>query len=194
MSAIADEIKSRVSVPDVIEMYVGVTPRHNRIPCPIHHGKNYNFSYDENRWHCFACGARGDCVSFVMQLFDLDYNQAIYKINTDFALELPTGRQLTRREKLAMQKAAAVRIAAARERERAIETARNAYETAMDNFIAAEIISRTKRPKTPDDVPGAEWLEAIGNIAYLKYLVDCADDEQRRIEADGRRQCQGGVG
>lgn len=50
--------------------------------CPIHDEKTPSCKIDPaaQLWHCFGCGAGGDVFSFVMQLDDLDFPDAVRKL------------------------------------------------------------------------------------------------------------------
>ena len=102
MSKIADEIFSRVTMPEVLNMYGIGTGRYKRIPCPLHGGKGSNFSYNDNFYQCWACGKKGSVVGFVMEHFGLTFGQAVTKINLDFNLGI-SNQKPTAREKEEMR-------------------------------------------------------------------------------------------
>ena len=88
---IADAIHDAISMEDVLTAYANSTPRRNhRCPCPIHNGDDYNFSYSNQYYKCFVCGASGDTISFVKEICGLQsMSDAMKKINADFDLKLP---------------------------------------------------------------------------------------------------------
>lgn len=57
-----------------------------RIPCPLHHGRNNNFSYSTEQFKCWSCGEQGNVISFVAKLFGMSNAEAAQKIDTDFNL------------------------------------------------------------------------------------------------------------
>lgn len=85
---VADVIHSSVTMEDVLSTYSPSTPRRgHRCPCPIHNGKDYNFSYTENGYKCFVCNASGDVISFVKEVCELSTRlEAIKRICQDFHL------------------------------------------------------------------------------------------------------------
>lgn len=87
-----EEIRRNVSIPDVLRRYGYSDNRMRRIPCPVHHGKKPNFSYNETVYHCFSCGTGGDVIRLVMDLFNLTFSQAVVKISSDFSLGLAMRR------------------------------------------------------------------------------------------------------
>ena len=100
MSRIAEEIKERVTIPDALNHYGYKAGRGNRIPCPIHNGKDPNFAFTEHVYHCWTCGAKGDVIRLVEELFDLNFQQAIMKMNADFRLGLSAKKPTLRERRI----------------------------------------------------------------------------------------------
>lgn len=99
---LVEEIKSRITIKDILSYYGYNEGRRMRTACPLHHGKNNNFCYTDSVYHCWVCGAKGDAITLVMELFGIQYRQALIKINTDFNLGL-TSKKPTYRERLLMR-------------------------------------------------------------------------------------------
>lgn len=64
------------------------TGRCGRIPCPLHNGHDRNFLYSDRHFKCVVCGKSGSVVDFVMVLFDLTFQQAVARLDSDFGLGL----------------------------------------------------------------------------------------------------------
>ena len=90
---IAQLIHDSVSMDDCVRTYLpGVTPHHHRIPCPIHNGRDDNFSYTRYGYKCFVCGASGDVISFVKAVQGYaTRTDAMRRISTDFNLGVDFG-------------------------------------------------------------------------------------------------------
>ena len=102
----AIEIKDRLTLQEIARHY-GFTPnRQGRIPCPFHNGKDQNLGLKDRYYNCFVCGAKGDAIKFVQELFGLNFQDSISKLNDDFCLGLPIGQRIDRRTQLEMNKAA----------------------------------------------------------------------------------------
>jgi len=85
-----------LDIREALEFY-GVEFKHNGFArCPFHSEKTASFNTDEkkNLYFCFGCGAGGDLISFVRQMYGLTFAQACNKIDNDFMLGL-TSRKLT---------------------------------------------------------------------------------------------------
>lgn len=90
---LAEEIKSRVKMDDVLAVYGIPTSRRGRIPCPLHHGEDKNFSYTDKWFKCFVCGEHGSVIDFTMKLHGIDFRQAIMRLNDDLGLGLLTHQE-----------------------------------------------------------------------------------------------------
>jgi len=148
MNNYADEIKARVPLLDLLHFY-GFDPVFNRMPCPFHNGKDRNMLVSNNFYKCFVCGESGDIFTFVQRYFGLDFNAACVKINDDFRLGLPIGKQLTWAEKNEARLREAERrrkAEAKRQRQQALE---DAYEKALSEFTACDTILLRCAPVSP---------------------------------------------
>ena len=100
---IAERITDQVTVPMVLSRYGYSTSPRKRIPCPLHSGTDPNFCYTDQVFHCWTCGAKGNVVSLVMQLFGLSFRQALMKLNTDFCLGLSAHKPSIRERQQMME-------------------------------------------------------------------------------------------
>lgn len=78
-------IKEAVSVKDAASFY-GLNPTKNNLcRCPFHNDRHPSMKVDE-RFYCFACGAKGDVIDFVSRLFHLNAKETADNIMQDFHL------------------------------------------------------------------------------------------------------------
>ena len=171
----ADEIKSRLKMPEVLDYYGIERNRANRIRCVLHNGQDFNCGIKDHYIHCFVCGQSADVIKFVQVYFDLDFQSAIIKLNDDFRLGLPIGKKIDRRTQLEMNKAAFERkrkIEAEKKRQEQIE---NDYWTAFDEWKRLDDNKRNYAPKTQSDPFHPLFVEAIKNIAGAEYNLSCAE-------------------
>ena len=86
----AGEIKSRLTMYDLLDKYGFQPNRRGFIQCPFHSEKTASLSvYDSGRrWKCFGCGAGGDVISFAQRLFGLSFAQAVTRLECDFGLDI----------------------------------------------------------------------------------------------------------
>jgi len=100
-----EEIKSKLSVEEVISDYVPIQSSggHFRCICPFHTEKSPSLiiSPDKQIWHCFGCGAGGNIFSFVAQYENIEMRDALKKLAAKAGVELQKfpQRTLTEEEK-----------------------------------------------------------------------------------------------
>ena len=94
---IADVIHDSVTIEDALRVYCpGIEVKHHRCPCPIHNGRDYNFSFTDNGFKCFVCNASGDVISLVKEVCELSTRvEAMQKICEDFRLPVDFHAGLT---------------------------------------------------------------------------------------------------
>ena len=171
----ANEIKSILTMPQVLDYYGIERNRANRIRCVLHNGQNFNCGIKDHYIHCFVCGQSADVIKFVQVYFDLDFQSAIIKLNDDFRLGLPIGKKIDRRTQLEMNKAAFERkrkIEAEKKRQEQIE---NDYWTAFDEWKRLDDNRRNYAPKTPTEPLHPLFVEALKNIDGAEYNLSCAE-------------------
>ena len=171
----ANEIKSILTMPQVLDYYGIERNRANRIRCVLHNGQNFNCGIKDHYIHCFVCGQSADVIKFVQVYFDLDFQSAIIKLNDDFRLGLPIGKKIDRRTQLEMNKAAFERkrkIEAEKKRREQIESA---CWAAFDEWKRLDDNKRNYAPKTPTEPLHPLFVEALKNIDGAEYNLSCAE-------------------
>ncbi len=87
------ELNSRVRIEDVVSPYVNLRSRGRLMTglCPFHSEKTGSFTVytDSNSFYCFGCGAGGDIVSFVRQIENLDYVEAVRLLAEKAGMSMP---------------------------------------------------------------------------------------------------------
>ena len=79
--AFKDELVARSDIVDVVSDYVTLTPKGGSFwgLCPFHGEKTPSFHVlpDRQLYHCFGCGKGGGVISFVMDVENLPYIDAV---------------------------------------------------------------------------------------------------------------------
>ena len=87
-----DEIKSRLSIYDVVSSYVNLTRKGNRYwgCCPLHGEKTPSFTVieDEGRFYCFGCHEGGSMFDFLMKIDHITFPEAVEKLARQAGVEL----------------------------------------------------------------------------------------------------------
>jgi DNA primase len=91
MNNIADEIKSKCNIVDVIGRHVTLKKAgvNYKGLCPFHNEKTPSFTVSEEkqRFICFGCGASGDVLSFVQRIQNLSFPEAAEKLAEEYGIE-----------------------------------------------------------------------------------------------------------
>ncbi len=163
----AAQIRSRVKMRDVLRM-CGIEAGRNRLPCPLHHGKNNNFQVWDESFYCFKCGAHGDAISFVMQYYSADFKTACRLIDEKFGLNLykkPTLTAARKQNELAKQK----------KKEQAEEANRIAYAKWAYHLLCCFRLWLLRQKPTS---------EIIFDICHIERLLDFYMNTDEQIEWD----------
>ena len=175
-------IKQSVTVPQILAFYGFETPRGHRIPCPIHNGDGKNFAYWEDRFKCYVCGAHGTVIDLVMQLFNLTFQDAMKKIDSDFRLGLNVGGELDAEKQEEAERISAERRRAKRKREAEHKRLIEAYHDAFDKWAELDKIIQTEAPKTPWDDESDRYVHAVKWISAAADTLDEATMKLWRFE------------
>jgi len=81
--SVVTEVKERTDIVELISEHVSLqkSGRNFKGLCPFHSEKHPSFFVypEQQTWHCFgACGTGGDAISFVMQMEQVDFGQALH--------------------------------------------------------------------------------------------------------------------
>ncbi len=89
---IADEIKSRCNIVDVVGRVVPLKRAGSNYKgvCPFHNEKTPSFVVSETKqiYTCFGCGASGDVLSFVERYYNLDFRGAAEMLAKEYGISL----------------------------------------------------------------------------------------------------------
>ena len=91
--AFLDELNARNPIEDVVGQYVALTRRGNNLfgLCPFHSEKTPSFSVSPEKgiYYCFGCHKGGSAVSFIMEIENLSYPDAVRFLAKRAGLEVP---------------------------------------------------------------------------------------------------------
>jgi len=88
-----DELTQRADIAEVVGDYVPLTRKGANLwgLCPFHSEKTASFSVspDKQIYHCFGCGKGGGVLSFLMEIENLTYPEAIRQLADKMGMEVP---------------------------------------------------------------------------------------------------------
>lgn len=98
-----EKVKKYVTAKQAAENYGLKLSRNGMVCCPFHKDKHPSMKIDNLHYHCFGCGAHGDAIGYVAQMFGLSQYDAACKIIADFGLPVETGNSISEEDKKAYQ-------------------------------------------------------------------------------------------
>ena len=178
----AEIIKLRIDMQDVLERYGFEINRAGFMCCPFHNEKTPSLKvYENNRgWNCFGCGEGGDQITFVQKLFNLNFNEALKRIDSDFCLglyEKPTLAEYRKSQKQLNE----IKIKRELEKQER-QKIKDEYWEIFDEWLRLFENKIKYAPKTIVDELHPLFIEALQKLEYYNFLIDCA--EIRRWEYD----------
>lgn len=92
MSDQIKDIKDRLAVSDVVADYVKLQQKGTSLKacCPFHNEKTPSFvvSDDKGIWHCFGCNKGGDIFTFVQEIENIEFKEALQILADKAGIEL----------------------------------------------------------------------------------------------------------
>ena len=151
------------------------------MPCPLHNGKGLNFTYTNERYKCFVCGAHGSVIDFVMQMDGISFQDALKRIDRDCKLGLNIGKDVNdeqhRRE---LDERIERKRAKQAEKKRLID----GYHAALDEWIRLEQTIRNEAPRTPFDEFSDKYVDALHRVDAVGYALDEAERKLWEFEKE----------
>ena len=90
---VIEEVRTRNDIVDVISQYVNLKKKGANYfgLCPFHNEKTASFSVNSEKqfYYCFGCGAAGNVFSFLMEMENLDFPEAMKKLAERAHINLP---------------------------------------------------------------------------------------------------------
>lgn len=97
-----EHLRNSIDIADVVGAYVSLKRSGSSLVglCPFHDDKSPSMHVNTAKgfYHCFACGAGGDAIKFVMEYEKLSYPQAIEKLASMFGIGLEYSNEKTQKK------------------------------------------------------------------------------------------------
>lgn len=166
-----ETVKGAVTVKQAAEYYGLNAGRNGMVCCPFHNDRHPSMKLNEDYFYCFGCGATGDVIELVSQLFGLSAYEAAQKLACDFGIDPdnPPAAAAKRKPKYQM-------IKAFREDELYCQRVLCHYLHLLEDWKVRYA------PTSPEDELDDRFLEACQMLDYIGYLADIltvAELEQR---------------
>ena len=177
MNSVALQIKELVDLKQTLIFYGLEFNRQGYVKCPFHVEKTASLSVKNNYFKCFGCGKSGGVIDFVMLYFNLNFSQALIRINRDFNLGL-VGKEPTYREKKQFKQTLHNR----EQEEKNRELLKAGYLETCSKYQYLYRVRREYAPTDPDQ-PAADWHPVFVYAAQnLERIEQWLDDNIERME------------
>jgi hypothetical protein len=88
MSSPFEAVKQNTSARQVAEFYGAKVNKNGMCQCPFHNDKTPSMKFNKEYYYCFGCGAKGDAISYVAELYGLSQYDAALKLINDMNLSV----------------------------------------------------------------------------------------------------------
>ena len=171
-AVVVERLHEILDIKQVTEFYNIAYNRRGFALCPFHQEKTPSFAVKGNYAHCFGCGWSGDTISFVKELFGLDFPDAVRKLISDFSLPLSIDEKPTFRQFRAIKKQYAEMLSKRRAAQEAQERRERRYNKLLDEYCKLDKTIILQMPESPDSEITDEYAEALKKRDYISYLID----------------------
>lgn len=140
------------------------------ICCPFHNDHHPSMKLNTTYYYCLGCGATGDVIQFVANLFGLSNYEAAKKITVDFGItpdKPPVIAALKKPEYM--------------EKKNRQKELREYQKMVCEYLHCLEKWKALYAPERPDLPMDERFEEACENLSYIEYLADYltfADEEE----------------
>lgn len=174
----AAQIKDRLTMYDIVYTYLQTSIKRGYVSCPFHTEKTASLYVWEDHYKCFGCGKHGDIIKFVQDYFELNFPDALSKLNTDFNLNLPIGSKPTLRQICEAKKLQAKRD----ELKRKQKASGILYQRTINEFVRLNQNYWKYKPDKPCAELHPLFIEALNNRDRIGYILDemCENDSSLR--------------
>ncbi|NDO20369.1 DNA primase [Lachnospiraceae bacterium MD329] len=162
-------IKEQLNLIDTAKHY-GVSIRRNGFAnCIFHNDKHPSMKLYKDHYHCFACGAHGDVISFSAQLFGLPPYEAAKLLATDFGIA--DIKAISRKQQYLTE---------------------NTARSILTEYVFSLKSNRDKyRPCSPDEELHPLYIESIKLLPLYEYYLDIltsGSKEERKLFINTERR------
>lgn len=173
-------VKENVTARQAAEQYGLKINRNGMICCPFHDDRHPSMKVDKG-FCCFACGAKGDVITFVADFFYLAPLEAAKKLAEDFQIPIFTDNAKKRNTSKKKEKPKRTLYQTEKKFE---EWEQESIRILTDYLHLLEEWKIRYAPKTPGEEWKAEFIEACQQIEKINYNLDLLvfGELQDRIE------------
>lgn len=181
------EIKEHLTTRQVVEYYGLKVRRNGMVCCPFHDDKHPSMKIDTG-YYCFGCGAHGDAIGYVAQMFGLSQYNAACKLIEEFSLPIeihPADKREQEKARIKWQKEKKERDKIVHIKDRFKKWCFTQIDILHDAEDGIQRIKDSFWNATPDEVFGSpEFETAVNAESLIGYWLDilCMGTDAEKIE------------
>jgi DNA primase len=149
--------------------------------CPLCSSRRENMSFTDYGFYCWSCGRKGSVIQFVMDLFDEEYKQALYRLNNDFNLGLDLDRKPTAEERRRAELSQSFYETYRNCKQLLEDTLSDIYNSVENDYFFYDNLYNS----LIDDIDNNE--EILFNIGIKRYNAKLLIDEIRQVQYEVRK-------
>lgn len=178
--SIFQTVKENVTARQAAEQYGLKISRNEMICCPFHDDRHPSMKVDKG-FCCFACGVKGDVITFVADFFHLAPLEAAKKLAEDFQIPIFTDNEKKRNTSKKKEKPKRTLYQTEKKFE---QWEQESIRILSDYLYLLEEWKIRYAPKTPEEEWKTEFIEACHQNEKINYYLDLLvfGELQDRIE------------
>lgn len=177
------EIKRRVTIRQVIEGSGVKVNNKGQFICPFHNDKHPSASIKNDFFHCFVCGAGGDCITYTAKMYGLSNYEACKRLNEEYRLGIEYGQKLSRAEKAAVKEANEQREKEQAEREEIEQLIKRTGDILADCHRVLHFWQFEE--------PGSmKYQFSAMELPTIKYYLECYDEEPKKFSLEMKEEVE----
>ena len=161
-------VKENVTVRQAAERYGLKVNKNGMVCCPFHDDRHPSMKVDKG-FCCFACGAKGDVITFVADFFHLAPLEAAKKLAEDFQIPIFTDNAKKRN---ASKKKEKPKRTLHQTEQKFEEWERESIRILSDYLHLLKKWKVSHAPKMSDGEWKAEFIEACQQTEKINYYLD----------------------
>ena len=192
--SIFTRVKEQLTARQVAENYGLKVGRNGMACCPFHDDHHPSMKIDTN-YYCFSCGAKGDVIAYVAQMYGLSQYESAQKLNSDFQLGIESGNEDTYQPNPTLMKQMKERERIIRIRERFEKWCNQTIEALKECVQIMSEVHISTIGKAPDEIFSWEDYATIVHVEpRINYWLDilCLSelDEKQQVFMQDRGEVE----
>jgi DNA primase len=170
-----EEILNLLNMKDILDKY-GIKRNKYMFHCPFHgQDKHASAKAYEKSYYCFSCGKNADLIGFVENYFNLNFQEAMEKINYDFGLGLQTRGRIDKNKLIELQKQQKIK----KQKE---EQAKIVFNQKMIRISNIYRIYNEIKNKLENEMNFSNWEDNTLAILYLENKLELLDEYINKLQ------------